>query len=81
MLHQKYDYIVFDEASMIPLIKITYPLFKCAPRKFLIAGDPFQIEPVVHLDMWKGKNIYSNCHPDSLKKAAAIQCCGFVLYD
>ena len=57
--NQKYDYIIFDEASMIPLIKIIYPLFCRKPRKFIVAGDPFQIEPVVHLDMWKGENIYT----------------------
>ena len=57
--NQRYDYIIFDEASMIPLVKIIYPLFHRQPRKFIVAGDPFQIEPVVHLDMWKGENIYT----------------------
>ena len=57
--NQQYDYIIFDEASMIPLVKIIYPLFQIKRRKFIVAGDPFQIEPVVHLDMWKGENIYT----------------------
>ena len=39
----KWDYIVIDEASMIPIAKIIYPLFKKTPKKFYIAGDPFQI--------------------------------------
>lgn len=57
--NQQYDYVIFDEASMIPLVKIIYPLFHNKPKEFIIAGDPFQIEPVVHLDMWKGENIYT----------------------
>lgn len=57
--NQRYDYIIFDEASMIPLVKIIYPIFHRQPKKFIVAGDPFQIEPVVHLDMWKGENIYT----------------------
>ncbi len=39
--NQHYDYIIFDEASMIPLVKIIYPLFHRQPRKFIVAGDPF----------------------------------------
>lgn len=57
--NQRYDYIIFDEASMIPLVKIVYPIFHNQPMKFIIAGDPFQIEPVIHIDMWKGENIYT----------------------
>ncbi len=56
--NQNYDYIIFDEASMIPLYKIIYPLYHRLPKKFIIAGDPFQIEPVIQLDMWKDENIY-----------------------
>ena len=70
--NQKYDYIIFDEASMIPLIKIIYPLFYKKPRKFIIAGDPFQIEPVVHLDMWKGENIYKMIKLDSFAEPKTI---------
>ena len=57
--NQQYDYIIFDEASMIPLVKIVYPLYQSNPKKFIIAGDPFQIEPVVSLNMWQGENIYT----------------------
>ena len=57
--NQQYNYVIFDEASMIPLVKIIYPLFHNKPKEFIIAGDPFQIEPVVHHDMWKGENIYT----------------------
>lgn len=70
--NQKWDYIIFDEASMIPLIKIIYPLYHRTPQKFIIAGDPFQIEPVVALDMWKGENIYSMVKLESFANPATI---------
>ena len=54
----KWDYIVIDEASMIPLVNIVYPLYCKTPRKFIIAGDPFQIEPIASVDLWKDENIY-----------------------
>jgi superfamily I DNA and/or RNA helicase len=39
----KWDYIIIDEASMIPLVNIIFPLYKKTPKKFIIAGDPFQL--------------------------------------
>lgn len=60
-----WDYIVIDEASMIPLANIIYPLYKKTPQKFIIAGDPFQIEPITYIDLWKDENIYSLVHLDS----------------
>lgn len=53
-----WDYIVIDEASMIPIVQIIYPLFRKTPTKFIIAGDPFQIEPITTVDLWAGENIY-----------------------
>lgn len=47
----KWDYIVIDEASMIPLANIVFPLYKKTPEKFIIAGDPFQIEPITSVDL------------------------------
>lgn len=70
--NQRYDYIIFDEASMIPLGKIIYPLFHRQPREFIVAGDPFQIEPVVHLDMWKGENIYTMVKLNSFSEPKTI---------
>ena len=70
--NQRYDYIIFDEASMISLVKIIYPLFHRQPRKFIVAGDPFQIEPVVHLDMWKGENIYTMVKLNSFSEPKTI---------
>ena len=55
----KWDYIIVDEASMIPLVNIIYPLYKKTPEKFIIAGDPFQIEPITSVDQWKDENIYT----------------------
>lgn len=60
-----WDYIVIDEASMIPLANIIYPLYKKTPRKFIIAGDPFQIEPITSVDIWKNENIYTMVELDS----------------
>ncbi len=54
-----WDYIVVDEASMIPLVNIIYLLYKAKPQKFIISGDPFQIEPITAVDLWKDENIYS----------------------
>lgn len=54
-----WDYIIIDEASMIPLSNIIYPLYKKTPQKFIIAGDPFQIEPITAVDLWKDENIYT----------------------
>lgn len=61
----KWDYIIFDEASMIPIINIIYPLYKKTPIEFIIAGDPFQIEPITMVDDWKGENIYTMVKLDS----------------
>ncbi|MCG3797035.1 AAA domain-containing protein [Bacillus toyonensis] len=55
----KWDYIIIDEASMVPLVNIVFPLYKKTPEKFIIAGDPFQIEPITTVDIWKNENIYT----------------------
>lgn len=47
---------------MIPLINIIYPLYKKQPKEFIIAGDPFQIEPITSDDHWKNENIYTMVH-------------------
>ena len=63
----KWDYIIIDEASMIPLVNIIYPLYNRAPKKFIIAGDPFQIEPITAVDLWKEENIYTLVGLNSFK--------------
>jgi hypothetical protein len=54
-----WDAIVIDEASMISLASIIYPLYRQKPEKFIIAGDPFQIEPIVAVEQWRDENIYT----------------------
>jgi len=59
-LHEiDWDIIVIDEASMIPLVSIIYPLHQPKARRFIVAGDPFQIEPIVAVEQWKDENIYT----------------------
>ncbi len=53
-----WDCIVVDEASMIPLVYMTYMLYKMTPKNFIVAGDPFQIEPTTAVTEWKSENIY-----------------------
>ena len=65
-----WNYIIIDEASMIMLAQILLPLYKKTPKKFIIAGDPFQIEPVTAIDFWKNENIYTLV---KLKDFAATQ--------
>ena len=60
-----WDYIVIDEASMIPIANIVLPLYQKTPQKFIIAGDPFQIEPIASIDFWKNENIYTLVQLDS----------------
>ena len=67
-----WDYIIIDEASMIPIANIVFPLYKKTPRKFIIAGDPFQIEPITSVALWKNENIYTMVHLDSFVKPNTI---------
>ena len=54
-----WDHIIIDEASMIPLYQIMMPLVLSSEDTHItIAGDPFQIEPIVKIDDWKEENIY-----------------------
>lgn len=68
----KWDYIIIDEASMVPLVNIIYPLYKKTPKKFIIAGDPFQIEPITSVDLWRNENIYTMVHLDSFTEPHTI---------
>lgn len=67
-----WDYIIIDEASMIPIVNIVYPLYKKTPKQFIIAGDPFQIEPITSVDLWKNENIYTMVHLDSFVNPTTI---------
>lgn len=63
----KWDYIVIDEASMIPLAQILYPIYRCPNAQIVIAGDPMQIEPIVNEELWKDENIYKMVQLESFK--------------
>lgn len=63
----KWDYIVIDEASMIPLVNIILPLYMKTPDMFIIAGDPFQIQPITSEKRWKDENIYTMVGLNSFK--------------
>jgi hypothetical protein len=68
----KWDYIIIDEASMIPLVNIIFPLYKKTPEKFIISGDPFQIEPITAVDIWKDENIYTMVELKSFSEPVTI---------
>ena len=53
-----WDYVVVDEASMIPLVYMVYLMYLKTPKRFIVAGDPFQIEPTTAINDWKSENIY-----------------------
>jgi len=67
-----WDYIVIDEASMIPLANIILPLYLKTPKKFIIAGDPFQIQPITAIDIWKDENIYTMIGLDSFTQPKTL---------
>jgi hypothetical protein len=72
-LDYHWDIVIFDEASMIMLAQIIYVLYK--PSKFIIAGDPFQIPPVVLAKEWQNDNIYSflNCKKFKSNKTSLMR--------
>lgn len=53
-----WDYIVIDEASMMDLVTITYVLHMAKSSKFIIAGDPKQIQPFEDKNNF-AENIYN----------------------
>ena len=57
-----WDYIIIDEASMIPLVYMVYLMYLKTPKRFIVAGDPLQIEPTTAVDDWKSENIYRMVH-------------------
>ena len=69
-----WDYIIIDEASMIPLYQIVYPLYNNTKSTIIIAGDPFQIEPIVKIDEWANENIYSMVQLNDFKNPLTVPC-------
>lgn len=46
-----WDYIIIDEASMLDIVTATLVLYKGGNTKYIISGDPKQIQPVVQNNM------------------------------
>ena len=64
----QWDWIIVDEASMIPLVQLVYVLYKVDDKtKFVIAGDPLQIPPIVKEELWKQENIYTMVNLNSFE--------------
>lgn len=65
----KWDIVLFDEASMIGLASILYTIYKQKEhcKKFIVAGDPFQIPPITYADEWKDENIYTLVELDNFE--------------
>lgn len=64
----QWDCIIVDEASMIPLVQLVYVLYKVDSKtKFIIAGDPLQIPPIVKEELWKQENIYTMVNLNSFE--------------
>ena len=57
---------------MSPVVNIIFPLYKKAPKKFIVAGDPFRIEPISSVELWKDENIYTLVHLDSFVEPHTI---------
>lgn len=54
----EWDYIIIDEASMVPLAQVVYAIYRFTTSQIIIAGDPKQITPIVREREWKDENIY-----------------------
>jgi hypothetical protein len=62
----EWDFIIVDEASMIPLVQIVYAIYKLN-SKVIVAGDPLQIAPIVKEEAWVGENIYTMVKLDNFE--------------
>lgn len=68
----EWDYIIIDEASMIPLYQIIYPIFHNTESQIIIAGDPFQIDPIVKIEEWANENIYTLVQLNDFKNPRTV---------
>lgn len=83
LFQYKWDYVIFDESSMTGLHYITFAimsLFKSNPNaKFIVAGDPKQIPPVIEIDEkeletfdFQDENIYKMMNLESFNPEEQI---------
>lgn len=55
-----WDSVYFDEASMMHLSSVLYPVLKIGPTcHYVVAGDPKQIGPIAQVSEWAEENIYT----------------------
>ena len=55
-----WEYVIIDEASMIPIAQIVYAIYQFSPyAKVIISGDPLQIPPISREEEWEDENIYT----------------------
>lgn len=64
LMNLEWDYVIFDEASMIALAYIVFAIYKFKGSKFIVSGDPFQITPIVNEKLWEKENIYTMVNLD-----------------
>lgn len=67
----EWDFIIIDEASMIPLVQIVYAIYKL-DTKIIVAGDPLQIAPIVREEGWVGENIYTMVELDNFENPKTV---------
>ena len=67
----EWDFIIVDEASMIPLVQIVYAIYKLG-TKVIVAGDPLQIAPIVREEGWVGENIYTMVELDNFENPRTV---------
>ena len=65
LCEEEWDVIIFDEASMIPIAYTLLPVYMLRNTEFIVAGDPFQIQPIVIAEDWKDENIYTLVNLDT----------------
>lgn len=81
MANAHWDYVIFDESSMLPLSYITYAIFQCESQydnrktEYWVGGDPLQIPPVIDIsdedlpeEFEKEANIYTLIELNSFDK-------------
>jgi superfamily I DNA and/or RNA helicase len=55
-----WEYVVIDEASMIPIAQIVYAIYRFSPyARVIVSGDPLQIPPIACEEEWAEENIYT----------------------
>lgn len=70
--HGDWDYIIIDEASMVTLANVAFVLHQCPKARFIVAGDPFQIQPIATIREWKEMNIYEMVRLNRFANATTV---------